>query len=415
MKSNKPTTTFIIDTRREKADKTYPVKFRVIYNRQNRLFGTAYSLNAEVFKKVMGKSPREPYKALRLKLNDIEKKANDIIESMPVFTFDDFSDRYLGKVGEPENVFTAFQSYINEMNKAERVGNAIAYRCAMNSLKDFYSKEKLTFDEVDIKFIKKYDVWATMKGNNKTTIGIYLRCVRALYNNAIRNGGAKVELYPFGRGKYEIPAPQNIKKALTLKDIEKIFKYHPETNSENLYRDLWIFSYLCNGANMKDICLLKYKDVSENTIQFRRAKTSNTSRKSKPIVVGYSNQIKKIISKWGNKPQQEEIFIFPFLQIGFDEKNIKNKVADVVKLVNKYINRIAQKCEIVEKVTTYTARHSFATTLKRSGVNVSFISEAMGHADIKTTESYLGSIEDTDRNRIADLLTKFPKVKKMTK
>ena len=59
------------------------------------------------------------------------------------------------------------------------------------------------------------------------------------------------------------------------------------------------------------------------------------------------------------------------------------------------------------KVTTYTARHSFATTLKRSGVNVSFISEAMGHKDIKTTENYLGSIEETDRNKIANILTNF--------
>lgn len=407
MASNKPTTAIILDTRRCKTDGTYPVKLRVTHKRQSKLFGTVFSLSQEEFGKVMGEKPRNPYKEIRVNLNAVENRANDIIMDMAVFSFDDFAARLTGKVGEPSNVFSAFEQYINEMNEAERVGNAYAYKCAMNSLKDFYPKPKLVFDEIDKKFLNKYEAWALRKGNNKTTVGIYLRCLRALYNIAISRRGAKADSYPFGRGGYQIPAPRNIKKALHLQDIKGIFTYEPTSQPESLYRDLWIFSYLCNGANMKDICLLRYGDISGSTVQFRRAKTTNSSRNAKPIVAGYSDHLRTIIERWGNKPVEPDEFIFPFLQPGLSEKQIKDRVAGIVKQTNKHIDRISKAAGIEMKVTTYTARHSFATTLKRSGVNVSFISEAMGHSDIKTTENYLGSIEDTDRNRIAEILTSF--------
>ena len=79
---------------------------------------------------------------------------------------------------------------------------------------------------------------------------------------------------------------ENRKKALEIKDIEKIFGYKAEENSQEAFsRDIWVFSYLCNGINMKDICLLRYTDITNDTIVFRRAKTIQTNRKSKSIEV----------------------------------------------------------------------------------------------------------------------------------
>ncbi len=77
---------------------------------------------------------------------------------------------------------------------------------------------------------------------------------------------------------------------------------------------------------MKDICLLKYNDLSENTIQFRRANTINTNRNSKPISVGYSDQLKRIIESWGNKPVQPDAFIFPVLQPDLMKKGLKKSL-----------------------------------------------------------------------------------------
>ena len=61
----------------------------------------------------------------------------------------------------------------------------------------------------------------------------------------------------------------------------------------------------------------------------------------------------------------------------------------------------------IDHISTYTARHSFATVLKRSGANIAYISESLGHQDLKTTENYLASFEREEREKNADLLTKF--------
>lgn len=407
MENPTPTTTFILDTRRKKAGDVYPVKLRVIYKRQNRLYGTVFDLTKDDFKKVMGEKPRDPYKAIRKKLEAVEDKAIKVINDLRDFTFDSFQEKFTNKLRDPKNVFDTFEEYIAELEDEARIGTAISYKCALTSIKKFHSKEYLEFHEITVPFLKKFENWSTIEGNGLTTVGIYLRCLRAIYNKAIVRKIAQIDEYPFGRGKYEIPSPRNIKKALKLQDIKKIFEYTPTNEVVWFHRDLWIFSYLCNGANIKDICLLKYSDISGDTIIFRRAKTAKTNRNSKPIVAAYSADISPIIERWGNKPIAGDKYIFPVLVPGESEKRVKTIVTQLVKQINKYIKFVAKECTIEAEVTTYTARHSFATVLKRSGVSTSIISESMGHADEKTTENYLGSIEDPERMNIAKNLTNF--------
>jgi integrase len=412
------TTAFILDKRRAKADKTYPVKLRLTWQRIPRLYGTVFSLTEKDFKAIKGAKPRKEYKTKAKELKAIETKAEDIIKNLPEFSFNAFADKWYTKPvksGDPGDIFFQFEQYIKDMERQNRVGNAIAYKCSLNSMKEFAGTEKLPFNKITVQFLKDYETYMLTpkdekKANNLTTVGIYLRCVRALYKSAISDGIVRPELYPFGsneKKKYSIPAPQNIKKSIPLTEIKKIFDYIPATEAESMYRDLWVFSYLCNGANMKDICKFKFRNIDGNTISFFRQKTANTKRDPKTITAAYNDYLKDIVERWGNKQHDPDNFIFPFLSHGDNEKQIKERVAEVVKQVNKYIDRIAKATGIPCKVTTYTARHSYATTLRNAGVNVSFISESLGHANIATTESYLGSIEDGTRNEISEHLTNF--------
>ena len=71
------------------------------------------------------------------------------------------------------------------------------------------------------------------------------------------------------------------------------------------------------------------------------------------------------------------------------------------------MKRIGKGLGIDSKLTTYSARHSFATVLKRSGAPIEFISESLGHADLRTTETYLGSFEDSTRESFQKQLLNF--------
>lgn len=145
-----------------------------------------------------------------------------------------------------------------------------------------------------------------------TAIAIYLRPLRAIFNNAIKVGDLAQEDYPFGDskyGKYKIPDVRNFKRVISKKEIKKIFEYKPEVGSElHRCRDMWIFAYLANGLNMSDVFRLKYKNIIGDTLILRRQKTKN-KKTGKPIVIEVTDRIKEIIDTWGQEPAQDEIYI----------------------------------------------------------------------------------------------------------
>jgi integrase/recombinase XerD len=166
-----------------------------------------------------------------------------------------------------------------------------------------------------------------------------------------------------------------------------------------------LFSYLGNGINVKDICLLKYKHLHGDSIQFVRAKTANTNRTAKPIVISLIDVNKAIIDRWGNLNASPDTFIFPVLDGTESSVKQRDKIRSFTKYLNKHMKKIALKLSIDAHITSYTARHSFATVLKRSGTNLAYISEAMGHSNLSTTESYLDSFEsDAGRENTLKLL-----------
>ena len=413
------TTAIYLDTRRSDKDEAYPVKLRITYKRKSRLYRTKFYLTEDDFQKAMGEKPRNDYKDLHRELLGVEKHALEIIGSLKTFSFEAFKRRLVTNTADQANLFSAFKEYIAELEDDDRVGNSSVYTTAKHSLEKFHPGDSLNFSEITPKFLKQYEKWMVeTESNGITTVGIYLRCVRRLFNRAIRNGFAKREEYPFGRelDQYQIPEPRNVKKALPLADIQKIFNYNSDNSIPASYsRDIWIFSYLCNGINMKDICLLRYSDVLSDTIVFRRAKTMQTNRKNKSIEVVKTPEINKIIERWGQKPPDPDKFIFPILSENLTTKQQKAKIMQAIKQVNKYIKRIASELKIESDVTTYTARHSFATILKRAGVNISYISEALGHSTLTTTQGYLGSFENDEKKRMAALLTNFPESKNIRK
>ena len=237
-----------------------------------------------------------------------------------------------------------------------------------------------------VNYLNRYEQWAKQGGMSKTTIGIYTRALRTIFNEADANGIIrKDKCYPFGRRKYQVPTSRNKKKALELNHIEQIYYYKPSCESEKKAKAYWLFCYFSNGINPKDVALLKYKNIQEEYIVFERAKTERTSRSDpKPIVVYITEEIAAIIEELGNKDKRPENYIFPILYEG-------------VTPLRQY--------DLVQ----FFATHGFGTVLKRSGASTEVIQEALGHEDIRTTENYLDSFGNDTKKEIAGKLTAFKK------
>ena len=124
------------------------------------------------------------------------------------------------------------------------------------------------------------------KGKSYTTISIYVRHLRTIFNQAIDDDIIDRKLYPFGKNKCQPKAPRNIKKALTIEQIKAIIDYEVEKGSnQQVAKDMWLLSYYCNGMNMKDIINLRFKNIQKDRIYFERLKTTTTNKNPKPIIV----------------------------------------------------------------------------------------------------------------------------------
>lgn len=404
----KVNTAIYLDTRRIRQDETYPVKIRITYQRKRKYYPTKYTLSEEDFEKVISPKPRGNFKDLKLELIEVEKKAISIIDSLPAFSFEAFEKKYLDTRAKGTDVYSLFENYIAELQKQKRASTAISYGNALNSIRQFAGKHKLPFERVSPDWLHNYEQYMLGQGKSLTTVGIYLRGLRIIMNLAIEDGLISKELYPFGKRRYQIPAGRNVKKALTLDDMQKIFDYEPQTESQAKSKDLFLFSYLCNGINIKDIARLRYRNIDDDKISFIRAKTERTSKENqKPVVAMLTPEAKEIIERWGNKPADPNKLIFDIFSDGLTPEQEVNKVKSVVKTINTHLKKIAQSVGIEKNISTYTARHSFSTILKRSGAPVEFISESLGHHDLRTTESYLDSFEDDMKKKYAGVLTRF--------
>ena len=125
------------------------------------------------------------------------------------------------------------------------------------------------------------------------------------------------------------------------------------------------------------------------------------------ISVPIGKDINRIIEKWGNKDTSPENYVFPFLTIGLSTKEIQYKVRYRLERVNQGLKIISHELGLEKKLTTYSARHSFATKLKRSGISTEFIGESLGHFNLDITKRYLDSFENEQKKEIAKLLTNF--------
>ena len=411
MKNNEVTTAIVLETRTQKKDGTYPVKLRITYNRKQKYYATGHAFSEKDFERVRGDKPRKELKDAMLFLNSFEENAIDKINELSEFSFEAFEKIFRATNKLKNNVNSSFESAIKKLNSEERLGTAAVYTSTLKSLKAFSPKNNLAFSDITVDFLKNYEKWMISKEKSKTTIGMYLRNLRTLFNEAINDGEIRKEHYPFHKRGYQIPTGRNIKKALSLEDISKIFDYAIVGNSTEAFsKDLWIFSYLSNGMNLKDIALLRYRDLQKDKLIFIRAKTERTKRgNDKPIVVLLNDDSIRIIEKWGNKPILPSSYIFPILKNEMSPKEQRDKILQTIKTTNKYIKRIGLSVGIDKHITTYTARHSFSTVLKRSGASTELISELLGHRDLRTTESYLDSFEDSMKREYASKLTSFKK------
>ena len=406
--------TFYHDSRRTKKDGKSPIKLRVYFQGKSMLYPVDLDLTEKEFKGATANNPRKAFLEYHEILEGVKEKAKAARDSLTIFTFEAFERKLYDTAPPKEDVAGYYNSYIEELEKDGRVGTASSYSLSLRSLLGYHAYRagrrkpgELSFLAIDKDWLKGFERWMVGEGKSLTTVGIYLRPLRAMFNQAIADGLITQEYYPFGKRKYQIPAGRNVKKALSKGELKKLYEQPVEEGSvQDKAKDFWFLSFLCNGMNMKDILLLRYRDISDDKIAFVREKTKNTTRSNqKSVVVMMNDDIKAIIEKWGQTKTSKSTFVFPVLDDEMDAKEIQKSTQNFTRFVNQHMKTVAREAGITEEITTYWARHTFTTTIMRKGASIEMASGLLGHQSVATTKSYWAGFEDDAVKKvIGDLL-----------
>ncbi len=294
-------------------------------------------------------------------------------------------------------LFPFFDQVINKFLEIGKVGNANVYKDTRNSLKRFNHSNDLLFSQIDQTFLANYEHFLRKSGLVENTMARYLSTLRAIFNKAIQEKLINPKYYPFKEFNISKFNTATKKRAITKEEIKKIESLDIDPVS-SLYesRHYFLFSYYGQGINFKDIAHLQWKDIIEDRVVYTRAKTGKLIQfkllaPSKAIIHHYRPLT-------GSHPDE---YIFPILKRKehLTALQIDNRIGGVLRRVNKELKVLAGLAQIDANLTTYVARHTYATVLRKSGVLIGVIGEALGHRNQSITEQYLKSFG----NEVIDL------------
>lgn len=316
---------------------------------------------------------------------------------------------------------------VEGMVNARKTGNSIVYKDLRNQLTKFiqdeYGTKDVPFDKVTVSFCNEWENTLRATGATDNTLSNRFRTLRAVLNRAIANGYAKPDSYPFARtvadkykfsiGKFDTSTQ---KRAISREDVRKVENYMPtgsftaeqfskirnakavaklknaaEIGRLTFAKNVFLFSFYVGGINFVDLAKLRWHNLTTDAegnirLSYIRQKTGGKFS-IKLLPIAYT-----IIEQYRSETYiGPDAYVFPILNANqhSTETQINNRLHKVLGQVNKDLKILGERAGISAPLTTYVARHSFATSLRQSGVATAVISQAMGHKTESVTAIYL--------------------------
>lgn len=287
---------------------------------------------------------------------------------------------------KPKTVHDLFCEQIQRLADEGRRGYMLSVKQVYNSLVSFNNHLDICFSDIDVCFLRRYEAWLRKQGLAENTIGIRFRTLRAIYNLAIEENIADSENYPFKKYKVARLHEETAKRSLAKEDIDRILTYKSNNRYMRFPIDIFAFTYYCGGINFIDIANLTPANIIEGKLVYKRHKTN------KLIKIPLQPQAIELIKKYHRK---DSSYLFPILS-DFHQTEIQksNRIHKVIAKVNKRLKEIGEDLGLPLTLTTYVARHSQATVMKRAGVSTAVIREIMGHSSERVTQIYLDSFDN---------------------
>lgn len=366
--------------------------YQVVHGRVARQVNTGYkvyprewdAVHAEIiFPPGIGGGRSSYLASLKEMLYENTKRFRNIIARLERagedYTTEDVLKRYLSLSNS--GGFIAFaREVIRQMEQIGKPRTAERYTTVINSFRRFRGENDIPLDEVDSDLMVRYENFLKEAGVCPNTTSYYMRGLRAVYNRAVEKE-LTVQRSPFKHVYTGID--KTVKRAVPLNIIRQIrdldLALSPATD---FARDIFMFSFYTRGMSFIDMAFLKKKDLRNGILSYRRQKTGQQ------LSVKWEKPMQEIIDKYdiGDTP-----YLLPIIKNM--DVDARRQYKSTAHLVNDKLRRLGEKLGLAIPLTTYVARHGWASIARSKNIPLAIISEAMGHNSEKTTHIYLASLD----------------------
>ena len=283
-------------------------------------------------------------------------------------------------------------------------GTAHVYRSSLNAIIAYRGKGDFTFNEVTPEWIKGFEIHLRGRGCSWNTVSTYLRTFRAVYNRAVDCRGAVYVPHLF-RSVYTGTRADR-KRALDTEDIQKVFTKLPQssavTSDMRRTQELFVLMFLLRGLPFVDLAYLRKSDLHDNVITYRRRKTG------RPLSVTLTREAMVLLKRYMNRDSSSP-YLFSLLESREGTKEAYREYQLALRSFNQQLLLLGLLLGLGDRLSSYTARHTWATTAYYCEIHPGIISEAMGHSSITVTETYLKPFRNKKIDEANQLVTDFVK------
>ncbi|WP_418214690.1 tyrosine-type recombinase/integrase [Bacteroides difficilis] len=302
------------------------------------------------------------------------------------------------------NVLTFMKEVADGLQMGGNFGTAHVYRSSLNAIIAYCGGEDFTFNEITPEWLKGFEIHLRKRKCSWNTVSTYMRILRAVYNRAVDNNEAKYiprlfrYVYTGTRAEHQ--------RALETGDVENIFAGLILLSGVNpamqRARHFFILMFLMRGMPFVDLAYLRKSDLHGNVITYRRRKTG------RPLSVTLTNEAMRIVRMYMNQDVHSP-YLFSFLRSPEGTMEAYREYQLALRSFNRQLLILGEFLGIPNRLSSYTARHTWATTAYYCEVHPGIISQAMGHSSITVTETYLKPFQNKKIDEANKLIIDFIK------
>ncbi len=297
-----------------------------------------------------------------------------------------------------EVLLTEFmERLIAELEKEQRNGTAHVYRSTLNRVRNFMNGGEMSFEQLNPEWLNRFEQRLLSEQVKWNTISTYMRMLRSIYNQALGYGIAPYIPRLFSKVHTGVDSP--VKRAVSPDVISKLMKDEEKLPQKlSFSRDIFVLQFLLRGMSFVDLAFLRKCDLQGNVITYHRHKTG------RKMTVAVCAEAMAIIDKYKDGYSHSP-YLFPIIKN--PEEDEYRQYTRMLRLENYHLLEMARSLNIHERLSTYTARHTWATTALRQNFNSNLICDAMGHSSVKVTETYFQPFKEAEIDHMNQSIVAF--------